>query len=67
MMLQITKHEAEIATRQEERNRRNAHRHLIQMDKKDKTGSMTFKALQNEEQKIITGLPGPVSAPARLL
>ena len=48
MMLQITKHEAEIATRQEERNRRNAHRHLIQMDKKDKTGSMTFKALQNE-------------------
>lgn len=66
-MSQLTRHEAELATRQEERNRRNAHRHLIQMDQKDKNGSMTFKALRDQEQKVIAGLPCPVSAPARLL
>ena len=33
---------AEMATRQEERNRRHVHRHLIQMDKRDKNGWITF-------------------------
>lgn len=67
VMAQITRYDADLAIRQEERNRRHAYKHLIQQDKKDSNGAMTFKALRDPEHKMITGMPCPTRAGARLL
>lgn len=67
VMAHVTKHDTDLAIKQEERNRRHAHKHLIQQDKRDKNVALTFKALRDPEQKIIAGVPCPVQSMARLL
>lgn len=66
-MTQLTRYDAEIAFRQEEKQRRFAHRHLIQIDQKEKHGSLISKAMRDPDHKVITGMPCMITAEARLL
>lgn len=67
LFLQITKYETDLAVRQEEKIHRAAKKHLIQQDTKDKNGSLIFRALRETEQKVISGLPCPITAEAKLI
>lgn len=66
-LVQLTKHDAEISFRQEEKNRRLANRHMIQIDQKENNGSLVFKAMRDPEHKIITGMPCACATSTRLL
>lgn len=67
LFLPFTKHETDLSVRQEEKIRRAARKHLIQQDTKDKNGSLVFRALRETEQKVISGLPCPTQAEAKLI
>ena len=61
-LVQLTKHDAEIAFRQEEKT--------VGMqinNQQEKNGALVFKALRDPEQKVIIGMPCQVQVEARLL
>ena len=65
MFVQITKYDANITVRQEEKMRRLSRKHQISLDQKDKNGSLIFQSLRDPEQKLIPGLPCAVISEAK--
>ena len=67
LMLQITQYDTNLAVRQEERQRRCAHKHQILIDKTENNGALIFRALRDTDQKVISGMPCPTQCEAKLI